>query len=1192
MKAEEEKKDKDLIPMSIALVSTIQKQPHERPLLVLFDSGSKGTWCNGKALPKGVIGKKVESITGSTMAGTFKSNQEVSIGELILPEFHRSRRIDGVKARIFHAPCRYDLILGRDTLRKIGFKDDFENNVMTWDEVSVSMKLYLPEQPRSAEAIDDVKEPTLAEAMLLDLIEEDLFDVDVDEQDSFVSEEEEHEAEEAGYHSKTILSSKYEQVDVHDVARQCTHLPLHKQNELAEMLEEYQGQLFNGKLGVYKGEKVHLDIDPSVPASRSRYYPVPHSQLPVFKEELDRLERIGVLEKTGRAEWIAGTFIKPKKDGRVRWLSDFRALNRALRRKVYPLPRIQDILRRRGNYKYLTKLDISMQYYTFELDDASKDLCTIATPFGLYRYARLPMGVSQSPDIAQQIMEEVLRGIDGVECYIDDLAIFSNNWEDHKRIVKEVLTRLQDAGFTINPRKCEWAVQETDFLGHWLTPTGIKPWQKKVDAIIKMEAPTGIKELRSFLGMVTYYRDMWPQRSHVLSPLTDLVGTKKFTWSKECEQAFKKMKALIAADALLAYPDHNKAFDVETDASDYQLGAVIKQDGRPVAYYSRKLNKAQRNYTTIEKELLSIVETLKEFRTMLLGAEIRVYTDHKNLTHKLTSFTTQRVMRWRLLLEEYGCKYFYKQGTLNVVADALSRVPTTRMTRSTGEKQRTMSQTAPMDTPRTKQARPEQRKHKVQHKVQGQGARESAIPLYAGKSHEQVTINGKSDAKDAQDKVLQDKVLLIDATMLDEQPELADCLLEYPMDEQPELADCLLEYPTFDPEGRMPFHFQTIRHYQQQSERLKQHLNNGLYCVKRFGNADLICQLEQNGGRIVLSDEILPRLVRWYHLTTTHIEGINRLEATIGRHFYHPALRQEIQRQISVCHTCQINKRGGYQYGELAPREAIISPWQEVHVDTIGPWKIKVNGVPMEFRAQTSIDPVTNLLEVNRVSATTSAEASRAFENNWIARYPRPAKCVHDNGPEFIGHDFQFLLANAGIRSRPTSSVNPESNGIIEAVHKSVGAVIRMQVQAHPPTTVQEATQLVDRALATAMHATRCASHSSLNHYSPGGLAFRRDMYLDIPLIADIITLNNLRQQGIDRRLLKANAKRRQHEFTVGQLVLIRRNLKASDKILSTFRGPYPIVQVHTNGTVTLQLNQHVRERINIRRLVPYRSNP
>jgi Reverse transcriptase (RNA-dependent DNA polymerase) len=165
----------------------------------------------------------------------------------------------------------------------------------------------------------------------------------------------------------------------------------------------------------------------------------------------------------------------------VCWVSNFCGRNKAIQQKVYPIPIISNMLCHRGGYKYLTKIDLSMQYYCFELDDTSKELCTITTPIGLYHYWHLPMGVNQSPNIAQEIMERVLSSImEEIECYIDDIEAFSDDWESHKTLLNKLLTKLQNAWFTVNPLKCEWAVQETNFLGHWLTPTGIKPWEKKV----------------------------------------------------------------------------------------------------------------------------------------------------------------------------------------------------------------------------------------------------------------------------------------------------------------------------------------------------------------------------------------------------------------------------------------------------------------------------------------------------------------------------------------------------------------------------------------------------------------------------------------------------------------------------------------------------------------------------------------
>ncbi len=229
---------------------------------------------------------------------------------------------------------------------------------------------------------------------------------------------------------------------------------------------------------------------------------------------------IGILEEYSASEWASPCFIVAKKDGRVRQISDLRSLNKCVKRKQYPLPIIHDIMQRILGYKFFTKLDISMQYYTFELDEPSHELCVIVTPFGKYKYKPLPMGLKCAPDFAQQVMEEVLCDVADTGVYLDNISAFSFTWEHHILLLDKILHWLEANGFTIYPLKCEWAIQETDWLGYWLTPTGLKPWREKIDGILQMQKPKNLSQMHGFLGAVNHYRRMWPQRALILAPLS------------------------------------------------------------------------------------------------------------------------------------------------------------------------------------------------------------------------------------------------------------------------------------------------------------------------------------------------------------------------------------------------------------------------------------------------------------------------------------------------------------------------------------------------------------------------------------------------------------------------------------------------------------------------------------------------
>jgi hypothetical protein len=257
--------------------------------------------------------------------------------------------------------------------------------------------------------------------------------------------------------------------------------------------------------------------------------------------------------------------------------------------------------------------------------------------------------------------------------------------DKHLQKMETVLTRLRDAGLKVNAAKSLFCAHEIEYLGYILTREGINPQLKKVQAILALNPPSSVKELRHFLRMVQYYQDMQARHSEMLAPLTDLVrecGETKTTrmnktkkkswwWDPIHQQAFDNIKGAIAKETVLAYPDFLKPIEIYTDTSSMQLGAVITQDNRPIAFFGRKLSKMQQSYSVMEIELLPIVGILKEFRGMLWGQDIKIYTDHKNLTRDALGLTSDRVYHWQLLLEEYSPEIIYIKGIHNTVMDAI-----------------------------------------------------------------------------------------------------------------------------------------------------------------------------------------------------------------------------------------------------------------------------------------------------------------------------------------------------------------------------------------------------------------------------------------------------------------------------------------------------------------------------------------
>lgn len=460
---------------------------------------------------------------------------------------------------------------------------------------------------------------------------------------------------------------------------QLAHLTQDQCNDIVSLVDSFPS-LFNDIPTCTTVIEHDIDVGGARPIKQHPYRANPVKR-DMMRSEVEYMLQNG-FAKCSSSPWSSPCLVEAKPDGSPRFITDYRRVNSVTVADSYPLPRIDDCVDTISTARYVSKLDLLKGYWQVPLSKRASDISAFVTPDHFLQYTVMAFGMCNAPATFQRLVNTLLSGIPNCTAYLDDLVLYSSSWEDHLTVLTQVFTRLRDATLTLNLAKCDFGKATVTYLGRQVGQGQVRPVDAKISAIAAFPVPSSRKELRRFLGMAGYYRNFCCNFSTVVNPLTQLLSPKTaFSWSPECEHAFENVKSLLCHAPVLSAPDLAKPFKLEVDASAVGAGAVLIQEGddgsdHPVCYFSRKFNRHQLNYSTIEKETLALLLALQHFEVYLGSGPmpITVYTDHNPLVflHRMYNHN-QRLMRWALIVQEFRLEIRHKRGAANFVADALSR---------------------------------------------------------------------------------------------------------------------------------------------------------------------------------------------------------------------------------------------------------------------------------------------------------------------------------------------------------------------------------------------------------------------------------------------------------------------------------------------------------------------------------------
>ena len=894
----------------------------------------------------------------------------------------------------------------------------------------------------------------------------------------------------------------------------------------------------------------------------------PRRQPAIHQQEIDRqvedLLSRGIIEPSD-GPWASNVVLVRKKDGTQRFCVDYRRLNEATIKDAYPVPRIDDTLDAWSGARWFSTLDLASGYWQVELDERARQKSAFVVRGGLYSWKVMHFGLCNAPATFERLMERVVAGLQWqtLLVYLDDVIVYGSSVLEEIQRLREVLRRFRLAGLKLKPSKCHLFKQSVGYLGHVVSKEGIATDPDKIEAVKSWPSPTNIKEVRSFLGLASYYRRYIRGFADVARPLHRLTEkARKFLWDKECEEAFQTLKGRLQQAPILAYPNPEGDFILDTDASGDGIGAVLSQiqqgEERVIAYASRTLSRPERNYCVTRRELLAVVVYLKYFKQYLYGRPITIRTDHGALRWLLNFKNPEgQVARWLEVMGGYDYVIVHRPGKKHGNADGLSRKP--------------CSQCGHSDEAPSKQ--------------------EAEAPVGDN-------INTESSQGNEEDRVT--RVVTRDANITPgdlRQAQLADASIAPVM---------VVKAST----GVKPSWVETsprsaaTKVYWAQWDRLE--VRDGILC-RRWESRDG----KTISWQVILPSKFRKEIIEELHggATGGHF-GVMRTMAKVKARYYWAFMAGDVRASCRQCTRCARRKSPPRKRRAPLQQYQVGAPMERVALDLVEP-------LPESDKGNKWILVVgeyfTKWMEAYPLPDSTSETVAGAFVKNFVCRFGVPRELHSDQGRNFEANIFTEMCKVLGINKTRTVAYNPKSDGMVERFNRTLINSVSMMIDPHRHQKDW------DDQLAFATFAYRTVPHASTGE-TPNMLMLGREVLLPVDLTTAspaaegtepqtdfAMDLRNRMQDAHDRARLHLKGSARHQKKTYdrgtndaglkeGQFVWLYNHAKKkglSPKLVSRWQGPYLILDKLSNVTYRIQLKPRGRMQVvHFDRLKPYSGEP